>query len=157
MSTMTYKGFVARIEYDERDEIFVGHVLGVRDAISFHGNTVPALRQDFHNAVDHYLEVCKKRGEEPEQAYSGKLMLRVPPELHAAASIAAGAAGESLNQWAVKAIATVLELAGGRTSTATAAAAYDAFAGTRPTRHGRSTARKAATERRKQSLKRSAA
>lgn len=28
MNTMTHKGYTARIEFDERDNIFVGRVLG---------------------------------------------------------------------------------------------------------------------------------
>lgn len=113
MSTMTYKGYSARVEFDPRDSIFVGHVLGVRDTIGFHGATVDELRTDFENAIDHYLAVCAKRGERPDKSYSGKLMLRVPPEVHAGAAIAPEAAGESLNQWAAKAFATVIELAAG--------------------------------------------
>lgn len=104
MSTMTHKGYTARVDFDERDNIFVGRVLGVRDAISFHGDTVAELRADFHYAIDHYLAVCAKRGERPEKPYSGKLMLRVPSEVHAAVAVAAEAAGESLNQWATKAL-----------------------------------------------------
>ena len=38
--TMTHKGYTAKIEFDERDAIFVGHVLGLRTIISFHGETV---------------------------------------------------------------------------------------------------------------------
>jgi len=36
-------------------------------------------------------------------------MLRVPPEVHAAASIAAQAAGKSLNQWAAEVLARATE------------------------------------------------
>ena len=106
MTTMTYKGYSARVEFDERDSIFVGRVLGVRDTIGFHGETVDELRTDFHNAIEHYLAVCAKHGERPEKPYSGKLMLRIPPEVHAAAAVAAEAAGESLNQWATQALRT---------------------------------------------------
>jgi len=63
MSTMTYKGYSARVEFDERDSIFVGGVLGVRDTIGFHGETDDELRTDFHNAIEHYLAVCAKQGE----------------------------------------------------------------------------------------------
>ena len=49
---MSYKGYTARIEFDDRDNIFVGHVLGIEDVISFHGTTVSALRTDFRNAID---------------------------------------------------------------------------------------------------------
>jgi predicted HicB family RNase H-like nuclease len=100
MSVMTYKGYSARVDFDPRDAIFVGHVLGVRDSISFHGATVDELRQDFANAIEGYLVMCAKDGEKPEKSYSGKLMLRIPPDVHAAAAIAAEAAGESINQWA---------------------------------------------------------
>ncbi len=102
MSVMTYKGYSARVDFDPRDQIFVGHVLGVRDTISFHGETVDELRQDFANAIEGYLVMCAKDGEKPEKSYSGKLMLRIPPELHASAAIAAEASGTSLNQWAIR-------------------------------------------------------
>ena len=38
-NTMTYKGYTARVEYDPRDEIFIGRVLGIEDRITFHGAT----------------------------------------------------------------------------------------------------------------------
>jgi len=44
MNSMTYKGYTARVEFDERDDIFVGRVLGVRDIISFHAALVTELR-----------------------------------------------------------------------------------------------------------------
>lgn len=55
-NTMAYKGYIARIEYDCRDEIFIGHVLDVDDRISFHGDTVAGLKASFHAAVEHYLK-----------------------------------------------------------------------------------------------------
>ncbi|MBC7214862.1 MAG: type II toxin-antitoxin system HicB family antitoxin [Burkholderiaceae bacterium] len=104
MNTMTYKGYTARIEFDERDNIFVGRVLGLRSIISFHGETVDELRQAMADAIDDFLADCKERGVKPEKPASGKLMLRVPPEVHGAALVAAQAAGKSLNQWATEVI-----------------------------------------------------
>ena len=100
MNSMSYKGYTARIEFDERDDIFVGRVLGVRDIISFHAASVAELRAEFHLAVDDYLADCAERGVSPDKPASGKVMLRIRPEVHAAATIAAQAAGKSLNQWA---------------------------------------------------------
>lgn len=40
MNTMTYEDYTARVEYDERDNIFIGRILGIRNIISFHGETV---------------------------------------------------------------------------------------------------------------------
>lgn len=100
MNTMNHKGYSARIDYDERDNIFVGRVLGLRAMISFHGETVAELRGAFEAAVDDFLADCKQQGVAPEKPASGKLMLRVPSEVHGAALVAAQASGKSLNQWA---------------------------------------------------------
>ena len=102
MNTMTHKGYTARVEYDERDNIFVGRVLGIRTMISFHGKTVDQLRKEFVAAVDDYVSDCKEQGVRPEKPASGKILLRVPPEVHGAALVAAKASGKSLNQWAAE-------------------------------------------------------
>lgn len=88
MNTMTHLGYTARVEYDERDNIFVGRVLGTRSIISFHGTTVDKLRAEFEHAVNDYLAECKEEGVSPEKPASGKLLLRVPPEVHGRALVA---------------------------------------------------------------------
>lgn len=104
MNTMTYREYTARIEFDERDNIFVGRVLGLRSIISFHGRTVEELRTELASAVDDYVADCQERGVSPEKTASGKLLLRVPPEIHSKALIKAQATGKSLNQWATEAL-----------------------------------------------------
>jgi predicted HicB family RNase H-like nuclease len=104
MNTMSFQGYTAKVEYDERDDIFVGRVLGLRSVISFHGKTVVELRREFSVAVKDYLADCAEQGVSPEKAASGKLLLRVPPEIHSRALIKAQAKGKSLNQWATEAL-----------------------------------------------------
>lgn len=104
MNTMMHKGYTARVEFDERDNIFVGRVLGLRTMISFHGETVKGLRSAFIKAIEEFLKDCEEQGIAPEKPASGQLMLRIPPEIHGAALVAAQAAGKSLNQWATKVI-----------------------------------------------------
>ncbi len=99
---MKYKGYSAQIEYSDEDECLVGRVAGVRDIITFHGESVKQIRQAFVEAIDFYLETCAKRGDTPNKPYSGKLFLRVPPEVHAAVAVAAETSGKSLNQWALE-------------------------------------------------------
>ena len=102
MNVMNHKGYSARIEFDERDNIFVGRVLGLRTMISFHGETVAELRAALATAIEEFLRDCKQQGVRPEKPASGKLMLRVPSQVHGAALVAAQAAGKSLNQWATE-------------------------------------------------------
>jgi predicted HicB family RNase H-like nuclease len=106
LNTMTYKGYTSRIDFDDRDDLLVGRLLGIQDVVSFHADSVAQLRDAFHEAVDDYLQTCEKIGKPPQKPASGKLMLRVPPEVHGSALIAAQAAGKSLNQWAAEVLAT---------------------------------------------------
>ena len=97
---MNYKGYSARIDYDDEDGIFVGRIAGIRDGVGFHADSVAELREAFHEAVEDYLETCAKIGKEPQKAFSGQMMFRVKPEVHRKAAVAAELAGKSLNQWA---------------------------------------------------------
>ncbi len=99
-NVMTYKGYMARIEFDERDNIFIGKIIGIADSITFHGETVKKLKADFQAAIEHYIADCKATGRTPLKAASGRLMLRVSPEIHARALAVAKTSGKSLNQWA---------------------------------------------------------
>ena len=104
MNAMLYKGYSARIEFDDADRIFVGHIAGIRDIVGFHGSSVNELEAAFHEAVNDYLAHCERLGLPPNKPFSGRMLLRVPPEVHARVSAAAQVAGISLNQWATQAL-----------------------------------------------------
>ncbi len=99
MSTLTYRGYTATVEFDSDDMILTGRIAGINDVIGFHAESPAELLAAFHEAVDDYLETCAKLGKPPQKAYSGKVMFRVPPELHAKVALAAKLSGKSLNQW----------------------------------------------------------
>jgi predicted HicB family RNase H-like nuclease len=99
MKDMNYKGYFARVEFDPEDHIFVGHIVGIRDVVGFHGESVVELEAAFREAVDDYLMACKELNQEPNKPYSGRLMLRIPMDLHASVAAAAEAKGKSINKW----------------------------------------------------------
>jgi predicted HicB family RNase H-like nuclease len=100
MNMMKYKGYIAQIEYDEEDRIFVGHLAGIKDIVGFHGTTVDELESAFHESVDNYLAISEETGRPPQEPYLGKLRLKIPPEVHVAIETAAQVHGKSINQWA---------------------------------------------------------
>lgn len=104
MNTLTYKGYGARIEFDEDDEIFTGRIAGVNDIVGFHGESVGELKSAFHEAVEDYVEAFVQAGKEPQKPFSGKVMFRISPEKHRKAVIAAELSGMSLNAWAEDAL-----------------------------------------------------
>ena len=69
MSTMTYKGYSALIEYNADDRAFTGRVLNLRDVIHFEGGTVDDLEVAFQDSVNEYLASCEEDGVEPDRSY----------------------------------------------------------------------------------------
>ena len=104
MNHLSYKGYTATMEYDGDDHILAGRLVGIRDRVVFHGETVAEFESAFQQSVDDYIANCAAAGRDPEKPASGRLMLRVPPAVHCAALAAAKASGQSLNQWASSAI-----------------------------------------------------
>lgn len=104
MDGMTYKGYTARFEYSEEDGCFVGHLAGIRDIVGFDGGSIAEITERFYEAVDGYLAACKKLGQLPNKPCSGRVRLRMSPDVHARACARAAAEGVTLNQWAARAL-----------------------------------------------------
>lgn len=104
MNVLSYRGHVARIDFDPKDGLFIGRLAGINDVVGFHADTVESLKSAFQEAVDDYIAACAKSGKAAEKPFSGKVMFRVPPEVHAQAALAAQLSGKSLNQWAEEAL-----------------------------------------------------
>ncbi|MET3120892.1 putative HicB family RNase H-like nuclease [Oxalobacteraceae bacterium GrIS 2.11] len=99
MNAMTHKGYLAKIDYSDEDELFTGRLAGIDDVVGFHGSSVTELKAAFVEAVEDYIDTCKKLGKKPQKTYSGRFVLRIEPEINARAAIAAETEGKSLNAW----------------------------------------------------------
>lgn len=107
--TLHYKGYSAKPEFSAEDRIFYGKVLGISDLVDFYTEDAKELVNEFHQAVDDYLEFCKDIGKEPQKAYSGSFNVRITPELHRKAVLCAQAEGMTLNKLVDTAIRCYLE------------------------------------------------
>ena len=72
-NTMNYKGYAARIDYDDEDGIFMGRIACIGDGVGFHADTVEGLREAFHEAVEDYIETCAKIGKVNRPGFTGDL------------------------------------------------------------------------------------
>ena len=101
---MEYKGYIGSVEFSEEDEVFFGKVLGIRALISYEGTSAKELIEDFHGAVDAYLELCRETEVEPEKAYKGSFNIRISPELHKQIAVYAMSHQVSLNSLVERAL-----------------------------------------------------
>jgi predicted HicB family RNase H-like nuclease len=99
-----YKNYIGSVEFSEADSLLHGRVIGIKPLISFEGDTVEALTQDFHDAVDDYEAFCKTRKIKPEKSYKGSFNVRIGPDLHRKAVLSAPEQGISLNSFVENAV-----------------------------------------------------
>jgi len=92
---LEYKGFKAEVEFDDRDEIFVGRVIGLDPK---HGSSIKELKAAFKDSIDFHIELAKKSGEKT-QPHSGKVLFRFEPNLDAKIAAAAKRSGKSINEF----------------------------------------------------------
>ena len=101
---MQYKGYVARIEFDDEANIFHGEIVNIRDVITFQGKSVEELKTAFQDSVADYFEFCAQRNEEPEKPFSGRFTVCLSPEQHRKVILAAEKAGKLVHSWVADAL-----------------------------------------------------
>jgi len=98
MNNLEYKGYYGSIEYSKKDKRLYGSVLGLtKDCITYEGNTVEELENDFMNAIESYLEGCNELGIKPRKGYNGILSIRIPADIHGKIAMISEHSGISIN------------------------------------------------------------
>ncbi len=111
-SMLEYKGYHASVVYDAADKIFIGEVFGITDSLNFHGTSVEELNKMFAQCIDNYLDLCEKIGKAPDKEFKGTFNVRIPPELHREAALAAAEQKITLNQYVAQAIRRTVQQRG---------------------------------------------
>ena len=94
---LSYKNYNGTVEYSMEDHCLFGKVLGLKSLLSYEGNSVQELEEDFKNVIDEYLQDCEEQKVSPEQPYQGSFNVRISPDLHRTIAIYAFEQGKSLN------------------------------------------------------------
>lgn len=109
---MKHRGYEGTVEADFDGGLLHGRVQGVADVIHYEAVSLPELEKAFRDGVEDFLAFCAADGVDPEKPFSGKLLVRLGPELHRAASAAAAREEVSLNRWVCAAVKAALQPAG---------------------------------------------
>lgn len=103
-NVLEYKGYYTRVEFDSEAFVVRGKIEGIKDLVNFECGDLLRVEEEFHNAVDEYLEFCKEIGKEPDKEYRGTFNIRINPELHKKLVVVAMKNGDTLNATVEKAI-----------------------------------------------------
>jgi len=106
---LSYQGYSGSVKFDADEDIFHGEVSGLRDVVTFQGSSAREIKQAFRDSIDDYLELCQETGRSPDRPFSGRLIVRMPPDLHRALHNLAAAEQVSLNRVIVKALEASLD------------------------------------------------
>lgn len=107
---LSYKNYNGTVEYSREDSCLYGKVIGIKSLLSYEGESVQELEQDFQNVIDEYLSDCEDRNVKPEQPYKGTFNIRISPELHRNIAIYAIEHGKSLNAAVEEAIRNMVRI-----------------------------------------------
>ena len=66
MQEFEYKGYYTKIRYNEEEKWYSGKLEGIRDLVNFGSEKLSEIEQEFHFAVDDYLEFCAEVGKQAE-------------------------------------------------------------------------------------------
>ena len=101
---LEYKGYYGIVEISVADNVLFGKVIGINSLISYEGDNIQSLKENFEGAIDDYLEMCEENGIDPEKTYRGNFNVRVAPELHKTLALYSASRGQSLNYTVEEAI-----------------------------------------------------
>ncbi len=101
---LEYKGYHTRIEFDAASCSLFGKIEGIKDLVTFESGDPMRIVEEFHSAVDDYLDFCEEVGKTPEKEYRGRFNVRIEPALHQRLAERALRDHETLNAVVEKAI-----------------------------------------------------
>ncbi len=105
MSNMLeYRGYGGSVEFSREDRCLHGRIEFIEDLVTFEGVTCDEIEEAFRAAVDDYLETCKAVGKDPDKAFKGTFNVRIGPDLHKRAAVAARKTDQTLNDFVREAV-----------------------------------------------------
>jgi predicted HicB family RNase H-like nuclease len=97
-------GHKAVIALDPEIGMLRGEFVGLNGGADFLARDVEGLYREGRVSLKVFLDMCAEKGIDPVKEYSGRFNVRLNPETHAAAAMAAAAESKSLNEWVAAAI-----------------------------------------------------
>ncbi|WP_075289918.1 type II toxin-antitoxin system HicB family antitoxin [Pararhizobium arenae] len=109
-NTIEIDGHRAVVSLDPEIGLFRGEFLGLNGGADFYADSIDNLRKEGAISLKVFLDMCAEKNVPAFRNFSGRFNVRLSPQTHEAAAIAAKAADKSLNEW----VSDVIEEAASR-------------------------------------------
>lgn len=96
---MKYKDYYGSIHYESEAPIFYGKLEFIKALVSYEATDAVGIKKAFEEAVDDYLEMCRKEKIVPEKPFKGSFNIRVGSQLHERIALAAQRENVSINNY----------------------------------------------------------
>lgn len=97
METIKYKDFLGSVEVSVKAGCLHGKILFINDLVTYEATDINGIKQEFHAAVDDYINTCRELGIEPLKSFSGSFNVRIGSDLHQALAAHAIKTDEKIN------------------------------------------------------------
>lgn len=96
---LLHKGFIGKVDYDDRSETLIGEVVNSSDLLEFDGATAKEIQQNFVKCIDDYLVINKESGEQSATSFVGQYSLSLSNTVLEKAMRKAKREGSSIETW----------------------------------------------------------
>jgi predicted HicB family RNase H-like nuclease len=105
MKPLQYKGYLGSVDCDPQENCLYGQILHINDLVTYEAESPAGIKAAFEESVDDYLATCAEVGKDPDKSFKGTFNVRMAPELHKAAAVAAVQTETTLNDFVSQAVA----------------------------------------------------
>ncbi len=96
---LLHKGFIGKIEFDDRRQMLTGEVLNALDLLEFDGKTAGEIKKNFIKCVDDYCEIHLERDGQESVPFIGNYNISLTADRQSQVMQAAKQEGSSMEIW----------------------------------------------------------
>ena len=97
-NVMKFGEYDAVIHFDPEIDMFRGEFVGLNGSADFYADSIEKLRHEGEISLRVFLDFAKEKNIQPKKPLSGKLVLRLKPEIHRKYKLLASSKNISLNK-----------------------------------------------------------
>lgn len=96
---LLHKGFIGKIEFDDRRSILTGEVLNAPDLLEFDGKTAAEIKRNFVKCVNDYCQLHQEQSNNSSIPFIGNYSISLPADRQTQVMRAAKRDGSSMEIW----------------------------------------------------------